>query len=113
MLLSRMSPFGPGKGHLPTRELFKMDRLIPVSFDPPLFSLDSTLKGLTCMELPSLHFMTMGYFCKVYFCSSAKSPLGVRRKESNREPVVEPDGLQLYVVDQGRLYCVYSIPNHI
>ena len=27
--------------------------------------------------------------------------------------VVEPDGLQLYVVDQGRLYCVYSIPNHI
>ncbi len=31
MLLSWTCPFGAGKGHLPTRQFIKMDRLIPVS----------------------------------------------------------------------------------
>jgi hypothetical protein len=30
MLLSRWSPLGQGKGHLPAREYIRMDRLIPI-----------------------------------------------------------------------------------
>ncbi len=41
LLLSWWCPLGHGKGHLPTRQFIKMDRLVPVSTH--LFSLDSTL----------------------------------------------------------------------
>ncbi len=45
MLLSWWCPFRAKKEHLPTRQFIKVDRLIPLS-TPPLFSLDSTFKGL-------------------------------------------------------------------
>ncbi len=54
MLLSWWCPLVAGKGHWPARQFIKMDRLIPVFFDLPPFSLDSTFNSCPVNMLQTL-----------------------------------------------------------